>query len=359
MRYYYYLILVNMIVNVLAYVPRILIRDRFDGAVMALPISMVIGMTFLLTFSYTIKRFPQQGLPEMLSGVFPSALIRVLMLLFSFIWFTAGALSVLVTANLTNYFINPSMPSTHVVFMYLIVICFVMQGTSQQVLYTVEMIFILSFPLVAFIFFKAAISSGLRLDSMMAVAQFYQQWPTLGSIAAATYIFSGYANMVIFNRVFPVFTLKWLWIFAPIGLSILLTTMFLPIGFLGADGVKDYLFPWLSTADSMRVEFGFVERVLYIFYILYGEIAFVSVVIHFHVALEMIKVTAGKNTRTLSWSVTVLMCGATILMSYDLDEYPMFRIGEYWMSVRLAGEVFLLLILLYTLYKKRRSPHEA
>ncbi|MCD1259262.1 GerAB/ArcD/ProY family transporter [Paenibacillus athensensis] len=359
MRYYYYLILVNMIVNVLAYTPRILIRDRFNGAVLALPVSTVLGMAFLLTFSYAIKRFPMMGLPEMLAGVFPSALIRLMMLLFSTIWFTAGALSVLVTANLTNYFINPSMPSSHVVFMYLIVICFVMQCKSQQVLYVVEMIFILSFPLVAFIFFKASISSGLRFDSMMTVVQTYKQLPTVSSLASATYIFSGYANMVIFNRVFPKFTMKWLWVFAPIGLSILLTTMFLPIGFLGADGVKDYLFPWLSTADSMRVEFGFVERVLYIFYILYGEIAFISVVIHFHVALELIKSAANKSSRTFSWCVTALMCGTAVFMSHDLDEYPMFRIGEYWMSARMGGEIFLLLILLYTLYKKRRSPHEA
>ena len=64
------------------------------------------------------------------------------------------------------------------------------------------------------------------------------------------------------------------------------TTFLLPIGFHGTVGVGNFTYPWVSTADSMRMEFGFVERVIFIFLPLYAFIALSQVIVVWHVGMH-------------------------------------------------------------------------
>lgn len=130
-----------------------------------------------------------------------------------------------------------------------------------------------------------------------------------------TYIFSGYLNMVFFNKVFqkPVET-KRIWMFGLLGLGILLTSFYIPIGFHGADGVGDYTYPWVSTADSMRIELGIVERVMYIFIVLYTGISAISIGVHWHAANQLLtsmvkaESTRGTIIRFLVFAVLGVSC---------------------------------------------------
>ncbi|KIL41866.1 hypothetical protein SD70_04425 [Gordoniibacillus kamchatkensis] len=264
-RYFYYMVLNNMLVNVLALVPRILIRERFDGAVMALFWAAAIGTAFMYAFTKSIEKFPRQGLPEILGCIMPVWLKSCILVGYLFVWQSAGIITMLYFADLTRQFINPDIPNLVLICLYSVIVVWIAQFPSIKVLYLLEMIIVLCVPLIAFILFKSFFNKGMQWDGVFAVAMFYDKWPTWSAVAAATYIFTGYTNMAVFNRVFPNFRPKLLWLGGLLGFAIELTTMFLPIGMLGADAVGRYVFAWMSTADSMRIELGFIERVMYIF----------------------------------------------------------------------------------------------
>ena len=51
---------------------------------------------------------------------------------------------------------------------------------------------------------------------------------------------------------------------------------FVPIGFHGTVGVEDYVYLWSMTADSMMTEYGFINRVLFVFLLLLQGYRFCS-----------------------------------------------------------------------------------
>ncbi|PTY78524.1 hypothetical protein B5V88_09320 [Heyndrickxia sporothermodurans] len=52
-RYFLYLVLINMLINVIMFVPKILIEYRFDGTVMGILIAIPISLS--LTFLFIKK----------------------------------------------------------------------------------------------------------------------------------------------------------------------------------------------------------------------------------------------------------------------------------------------------------------
>lgn len=64
MRYFYYMVIMCMMINVMLNVPTILIEKRFDGAVMAIIAAILSGGLCTIVFIKSLKRFPNLGLPE-------------------------------------------------------------------------------------------------------------------------------------------------------------------------------------------------------------------------------------------------------------------------------------------------------
>ncbi len=68
--------------------------------------------------------------------------------------------------------------------------------------------------------------------------------PNIKALAAATYSFSGFTNLIIFNRVIKEKIRYWNFIIILfLGIFNLFTTFFIPIGFHGSDGAQEYLYP--------------------------------------------------------------------------------------------------------------------
>lgn len=49
-KYFYYLFLLNATINLINFVPRVLIMGRYDGALMSMAVSIPIGMVLLVIF---------------------------------------------------------------------------------------------------------------------------------------------------------------------------------------------------------------------------------------------------------------------------------------------------------------------
>lgn len=360
-RYYVYLILVNMLINVLAMVPQLLIGARFTGAVAAIAAAAPVGMLLIYAYTKVLSGIPGQGLPELLEGSVPGWFRSPFLLYCSVIWYLAGALSLLFIASIFIKYVNPESSTMYGIVLLVALTVVVMQIESVKLLYLLEIFFLINLPLILIIFLKSFLNRSFVWDSVLLVATYVTEPPDIKSLAAATYVFSGYANMIIFNRVFPgPLSARGFWMLGFTGFGVLLTTFFIPIGLLGADGVGDFIFPWITTSDSMRIELGFIERVMYIFLMLYAGISLLSISIHWHVAFELLKSAVPArlfrppNGKWRDRAIAVLFGGGLLAMSLYYDDQKLFTLGTIWLIARFIGEFGLLLVLLYAARRKGR-----
>jgi hypothetical protein len=344
-----------MLINVIIFVPRILIDHRYDGAVMGVLIAIPIGMVLNYLYSTAITKFPEQGLPEILANS-KHRLLKILHLSsIQLIWFSSGLITLIGFIDILNRFVNPEMPKLSLLAIYLAAIFLIIQLPTQKVMYILEIVLFLNTPLIFFIIFKAFTSELLSWDSILEVGTHIFVRPSLESIAAATYVFSGYSNLVIFNRLIKGKLKVWnfLIIFF-LGLLNLFTTFFIPIGFHGSDGAQEYLYPWISTADSLRLVYSPIERVIFLFLMFYMSITLMSVSIHWHVALELIKGSfKEKVSIKKNWMVLCLFGCCSVAGVNFLNAVFLNKITIFWMILRLGFEI--LLVIIFFLWARRKA----
>ncbi|MEH7415254.1 GerAB/ArcD/ProY family transporter [Neobacillus drentensis] len=353
-RYFLYLVFLNMFINVIIFVPKILIMYRYEGAVMATILSIPIGVGLAYCYSTAITKFSERGLPEIL-GTAKHRWLKTLHLgSIQLIWFSAGLLTLVGFIDILSRFVNPEMPKFLLLLIYLAAIFLIIQMPTERVMYLLEIILFINTPLILFIIFKAYTNEFLNWDSILEVGTHIFKWPSLKAFAAATYCFSGYGNLIIFNRVIKGKLKVWNFIIIIfLGIINAFTTFFIPIGFHGSDGVQEYLYPWVSTADSLRLVYSPIERVIFLFIMFYMSISLISISIHWHVALELIKGTLKKQiSRRKSWVILSVFTGISIWGINYLNSILLMKLAVYWLIIRLVFEI--LVVIGFFIWARRR-----
>ncbi|WP_342048030.1 GerAB/ArcD/ProY family transporter [Bacillus sp. OTU530] len=291
-RYFYYLIMINMIANVAASVPTILLAARAKGAIVSMILALITGSMATYTIARFFNKFPGKGLPELLKEYTPKWITIPLLMLLVVAWFSAGLTTLINYSFVLNRFLSPDMSLQWITAIFLCFISFGILMNSKSVLYTLEAILVFSIPLVLILMIKAYTSEGMEWDYVKESIMYIYHTPSYSAFSAALFPTLGAANLIIFNRVF---TKKQRITLLQIGLIFfmlagnLATTYFVPIGYNGFEQVNRILYPWSRTSDAMRLDFGFIERVLFVFLVLYLVVSFLSILIHWHVVIELLK----------------------------------------------------------------------
>lgn len=281
-----------MVANIVASVPKILLEARTKGAIVSMILALLLGSTCIYVIARFFHSFPGKGLPELLKEYISKWIYIPFLMSLITAWFLAGLVTLITYSFLLKRFLTPEMPLSWIVCIFLCFISFGVLMSSKSVLYTVEAVLFFNIPLVIIIIIKAYTGDGMKWDFVKQAAMYIYHTPDYSSFAACSYMFLGATNLIIFNRVFTKRQkMNWL----QLGITILTlagslcTTYFVPIGYNGFDHIGKLVYPWVLTSDSMRIEFGFVERVLFIFLVLYLAISFLSILIHWHVTTELLK----------------------------------------------------------------------
>ncbi|WP_274365115.1 hypothetical protein [Paenibacillus thermotolerans] len=360
-RYFFYMVIVNMLVNIITFVPSILTAHRFGGSVMSFLFAVPIGTVMIYMLLWALSRFPGRGMPEMLDEAgLPKWISVPINLYYALLWFAAGGISILVAAEISVKYISPETPFISGIFLFLVTACAISRLSSEKLLYFLEIIVIIVLPLIVFVIFKSYTTRNLNFDAIMVLGTHIYELPTWRVLAGSTFVFSGFTHMVIFNRVFhrPV-TRKWIWLLPIMGLFVMITALVVPVGMQGADGVADYSFPWITTADSMQIELGFIERVLYVIFLLYSGAACASFIMYVHVAMELIKSvfpSLQKKKKLAFWSewgILALFAGMTISVSLNFTESLLFDISFHWIDIRFGSEIALVAIAAFAAFRRR------
>lgn len=360
-RYFYYFTIVNMFTNVIASVPRILLSARMGGAIFSMLLSIITGLVFTFFFVRFFNAFPGKGLPELLKEYMPKWFSLPFLIILSLIWFAAGLITLITYSFILKRFLAPELPLNWILACFFICISFGILMKSINVLYAVEVIFLCGIPFIIFFFFKAYSSPQLEWDFIQLAFMHTNHLPSYSAYSASLYLFLGSANLVIFNRVFikkQLITWKDLLIIGLVGTCVLFTTYFIPIGLNGFEHIDQLIYPWITSSDSLHMKFGIIERVIYLFLMVYLAITFLSILIIWHGGIELLKsVIWFKNFRWKERNLTpylfilIYLFISAKLVTY-LTEYQLHTYTSYFFK-QLPAFFFILLILFWLI--KRRA----
>lgn len=360
-RYMYYLIFLNMFVSSVGYVPNILFANRLDGSVISILIAPIISGIFIYIFINSLRKFPNKGLPEIFAEQLPKWIGKPLLFSLGIMWLWAAITALLSLVVITLRYINPDIPDIILVIVFTIFIIWIIQLKSTTVLYTLEILLIFSVPFIVMVMFKSYSSNYITWNSVVEATNYLFNAPTWNTLAATTFSFIGYINMVIFNRIFQgKINLIPLLVVLFIGLGTLVTMYIIPIGYLGFDVVQYYTYPWISTTDAMRMEYGVIERVMFLFLMFHFNIAILGMVIHGHVGFELLKGVftwkkANKRAQKITnWSILLLLGLVILFLKNQYNQQDVFRFGSLFLNIRLAAELLLVLVV-FILARRRKS----
>ena len=332
-QYFYYLIIVNMVANIVACVPKILLEAR-----VSMILALITGSIVTYTIARFFNKFPGKGLPELLKEYTPKWIAIPLLMLLAIGWFSAGLTTLINYSFLLKRFLTPDMPLQWIASIFLCFISFGILMSSKSVLYTLEAVLIFNIPFVLLIMIKAYTSEGMEWDYVKESVMYIYHTPSYSAFSTALFPTLGAANLIIFNRVF---TKKQRITLLQIGLIFfvfagnLATTYFVPIGYNGFEYVNRIVYPWVRTSDAMRLEFGFIERVLFIFLMLYLAVSFLSILIHWHVVIELLKKVIW--LKWFKWK--------------ERNLTPYLFVGVFWfISMQMASHLTEYQVILYTSY---------
>jgi hypothetical protein len=362
-RYFLYLNLMSMLVNAIINVPSILYEDRFNGAIMSMILAIPLSTVLTIIFSKCLIKFPNQGLPEILKLTIPNWVRTPVLLYLGIMWYIGGLLVLVVFAIICVRYINPDVSLVFTLILFMLIAGWGALQSSKTVLYILEIIIILNVPFIFFIIIKAVSSPFMNWKEVLSMGSYVWMWPTWKSLAASTYLFIGYINMAIFNRAFDgKFSLKFYWVIPIIGLLNFISSFAIPIGFHGPQTVDNYIYPWISTADSLKMEYGFIERVIFLFLLLYISISLLFGIVCWHVALEVLKSTFESKKRSswnrrLPYGILALFLILPLFILKWANEPFLIKFSEVWISHRLIAEI-LLVAGVYILTRRKKKYDE-
>lgn len=360
-RYYYYLFLTNGLINIIAYVPRILIEHTFDGALSSIFLSLLISMGLIALQAKVLQNYPNAGFVEILSGTMPPLLIKLFLIQMVFLWVMAGSITLMSFVDITKQYISPEMPGPVVLLSFLIVVCWVCRFDAASILYGLESLLLIHLPFVLFFMWKTLGSPYFLKDAVIQAWTYLWHAPNFEAVSAATFIFSGYVNMVVFNRVFTNFRFKMrtLLLILLTGFSILMFTFLVPIGYQGVHGAQRHVFVWFSTADMLRIDLFLIERLLFLFFLIYISLSLISAIVHWHVGLDLLRsiLPSPKTAKGEKWIgfIAVIAFALATAVFLPLNQDTIISYGRVYLNMRLIGEVGTLLLLLYAHRRRRRA----
>ncbi len=350
-RYFFYLVFINSIANVIIFAPRILLRDQNKGALLSILLAIPLGTLLLYLFSKAMIKFPGKSLPEILKMTLPRWAQIGIMILYGPAWLISGVIMLFALVTITKRFMNPDLSTNLLLVVFTLLILYVIRMEGLSLLYALEIIMVMIVPLIIFIYYKAFTHPLFSWNACMEVVTDSFSFPKLTAYGVTTYSFTGYTDMVIFNSVFKdKFQLKHIWLFPVVEILLLCFAFFIPIGLLGTGASKIYRYPWISTTDSISIQMGPIERALFLFLLVYLVISLANVIIHWYVSFELLKGLFKyqfnvKSLKKVNWIIIGSFALIPLTYNFISKEEAILTIGGIWLSIRLILEIFLVGIL--------------
>ncbi|WP_438444622.1 hypothetical protein [Gorillibacterium sp. sgz5001074] len=347
-RYFFYLFSVNQITNIGMFVPVFLVRHRFQGSITGILTAVLVGTLLVAAYLKLSERLPLLTLPELLDRYMPSWAAWGSKLLMLVIFYWVGLITLMTFDKVASLFLNPGVSEYAILTLYLLLVLTAAQIPSKSILMGLEVLLIINVPLLAGFCYKLFTDVHIEPDGVVDIFTHMGHMPELETVAAAAFVFSGYANMMAFQKSFakPV-GFRHFWIVPLAGLLSLGFCFLVPVLYHGTMGIEIYSYPFTSTADSVRMELFIIERMLFIYLFIYISICLFSIIVHWHVSLtafnSMIS-SVAKLRHPWSFLLPLLLYAAPAYaivghMSYDkiIEQSRLFMLARFFSEFVMIG----------------------
>jgi len=350
-RFLFYLILINMLAYMVSITPRILITGSNKGTILSLVLALIVGIVLSYILVIIFRSFPGQGLPEILKAYTPKWVATPVLLVMALAWYIAGVFTLTIYTFIILRFLTPEMSIYIIVLSFVVIVTYGVFMKTKNILYMSEIVFIIVVPFIFFVQMKGYLNKDLNWDYVKVALMEINHLPNYGAFSSSLFIVIGTANLVIFNRIFTNLKKpsgKGIALLTLVCAYVLATTYFLPIGFGGFDSLDNALFPWIMTSDSMRMKFGIIERIVFIFMGAFLALGTVSMVMHWHVALQLLTgVFYFKRFKWKSYNLTfplfiVFFWAIAIFLVKQLTTEGLFEFVEFYDEIALPILLFIL-----------------
>lgn len=365
-RFVYYLIISNMVANIIAVIPRILLSESEGGAVLSMVIALVYGVFIIWVLVKCLQAFPGKSVPDLFDAYLSKWIGTPALFIFGIVWYIGGLQTLITYVAILSHFLTPEMSVYTIVASFMPIITFGILMQSRNVLFSLELIFVVLLPFVVFFLFKTFFTGQMDWDQVRLALTYVNKTPGYHTFAAAAYLFVGAFDLIIFNSLMKkklIFKWKQALIVSLLGLFSLTTTYLLPIGILGFDKIEDFTYPWLITSDSIRMKYGVIERVIFLFILNFLATAMLKTLLHWHVAFKLFqsvfkvdKLQDGKQKNYSNAVLVILFWMAGIFFTIRETEYDLFRFTQYYFnSIPIFFVIFTILLLLVNRRAKRET----
>ncbi|MBO7742766.1 GerAB/ArcD/ProY family transporter [Paenibacillus sp. MWE-103] len=343
-RYFFYFVIVAMLIHTVIFVPRVHIDERFRGAILSFAIGPAIAVVLIAAFTATMRKFKGQGVPEIFAASLPKAVYVPILFVMGLGSLSAGAIVWVHCTFVFAKYLNPDMAPSILLILFVTVTCLAAAQSSKAVMYSTEIIFVLSVPLLLVLLLHGVFSKSLNVDSIRAMLDYTWIPPSWNCLSASTNTFAGFLTLSIFNRLFTEDRkIRYVWAIPFIGFALEILSFFIPIGFHGTDGVDDYIYTWVSTMDAISIKYILIERVISIYLLVSLVITFTYTMFVWHIGAQTIgscfrAFDYRKNTpltKLIAFGICALAGIATIVLGLRIDEATLFKTISKWMQIGL------------------------
>ena len=352
-------------INIMLFVPQLLVQYRFRGTVPAMLLAVAYGCIVPVVTAKCFGRFPGMGLPEIAQRFLPRWAVNVMLAYGFAIWGAAGIIVVYIYAELMRMFFYPDMNPYANLALMVGASAWAATRSTRTVQFVQEIVMLLSVPLIFLILLKAIFNQNLNWDAIRVAAGYVNTPPSFVAFCAATILYTGFLSLAVFNRSLTSAKIRFLWIIPLFGTFFLLVSFFVPIGFHGTMAVEHYAFLWSMTADSMEMDYGFINRVLYGFLLLYTGLSLLFAMNTWHSSIEFVKAMRRdykpaielERIPPVHWIVVLALGAATFIYAQFVNDEWNKIISTGWLILRLLTEVFVLLLMLW--FVRQQGSHDA
>ncbi|WP_040675985.1 GerAB/ArcD/ProY family transporter [Paenibacillus terrigena] len=345
-RYPYYLVSLCALTSPFLYIPRLLLQDRYHGAIAAVGIAMLLGVLLSYFFITSLKPFHELTLHEILDKHVSHSTKFLISFLLGLTWLAAGA-SVLITISFViKRFMNPSMNLHVLILCFLIAGCWAALRATMPILYNLELWLFITIPILLFIWIKEMRNETFSWDAVLTMSDYALKVPSWELIAVSSFLFTGYISLSITNGNSRVINkMHWIWFIPVIGIIVFSATFFIPIGIHGTQAVDKYVYIGVNTADSIQMKFGLIERGVFLYLLCYIILSLLFIVMSWHVALKWMGGAFNNYSVNFKRILVGMVSISVFIYGYYSTEKQVMSLTYSWFTIRFIAEILLVVLM--------------
>ncbi|WP_235864096.1 hypothetical protein [Sutcliffiella halmapala] len=348
-RYYIYLFYINAVVSVTAFIPQLVYKNRYNGSLTSLALSTLAGTILLLVFQSQIRKFPRQNLSEILNRVLPSFFKKSFLALNFTLSIFSGILFLHSIMQIIGEFLtlNPNL----IFYCILLLIVLSILSETNSLLFMLEMTVLFATPLILLILLRFFTDDLVLWDSINESLTYVMHSPKMNSVVAGLFVFTGFTNFLIYSEHIRPFSKRYLWLAWTIICVIFSFSYFIPIGYFGLNGVGIENYVWITTIDSMHVDYFFLERVVIVFILALIGITLMYLILIYHSSIKFLQMMTADFGGKTKWSGIGIVVISALITQFYVDEINLMKLFLYFFVFRIILDL-LSIFLLFCASKK-------